>query len=196
MRLNLGCGFSPLPQFVNVDREERCRPDVVWDLERAPWPWKDNCIDEIWAIHTLEHLGQTPAQWLAIVGEIYRVLRPDGRLVAVVPHPRHVNFLHDPTHVRAVTPIGLAMFDQQRNLNDLNAGGRETKLGLMTGVDLELLGVELELEEPWRTLAREGNISREALEADLRLKNNVCAEVKMVLRAVKPGRGDGWAGGR
>ena len=61
MRLNLGCGFNKRDGYVNVDIGDHCAPDVVHDLEKAPWPWDDSSIDEIYMSHVLEHLGATTA---------------------------------------------------------------------------------------------------------------------------------------
>jgi hypothetical protein len=43
MRLNLGCGQEHLPGWVNVDQFPAARPDLVLDLERLPWPFRDGC---------------------------------------------------------------------------------------------------------------------------------------------------------
>ena len=59
MRLNLGCGFKKLEDFVNVDKETACEPDRVVDLENIPWPFDDSCAEEVVLSHTLEHLGES-----------------------------------------------------------------------------------------------------------------------------------------
>src|SRR5262245_14771360 len=110
MRLNLGCGFDQRAGFLNVDKMPACRPDLVVDLEALPWPWPDDAADEVVLRHTLEHLGQSPELYLGIVKELWRVCRNGATVSITVPHPRHDNFLGDPTHVRAVTPQGLELF--------------------------------------------------------------------------------------
>lgn len=192
MKLNLGCGFNKLDGFHNVDREALCKPDDVVDLEKFPWPWADDSVSEVVANHTLEHLGETTAAWIGIVKELWRVCRNDAVVRITVPHPNHENFLHDPTHVRVITPIGLAMFDQTRNIRDFEAGGQETKLGLFTGVDLEVTEVGYDLMDPWRTEMTTGRASREQLEFELATRNNVCNQIRIALRIVKPPRGAAW----
>ena len=44
--------------------------------------------------------------------------------------------------VAASAAVGVAMFDQERNQQDLKNGGRETKLGFMCHVDFEMQGVK------------------------------------------------------
>jgi predicted SAM-dependent methyltransferase len=53
MRLNLGCGVNRKPGYVNVDREAAASPDLVVDLERFPWPWPTDSIDEVAMEHVL-----------------------------------------------------------------------------------------------------------------------------------------------
>lgn len=195
MKLNLGCGFNKLEGHVNVDKEAACHPDQVMDMEKLPWPFQDDTFTDVMAYHSLEHVGQTPEVWIGILKELWRVCKPGALVRIAVPHPRHENFLHDPTHVRAITPIGIAMFDQVRNVNDLKAGGQESKLGLYSGIDWELLEVHHDLDEPWRSAQARGQVTNEQLNEELRTRNNVCYQIRMVLRIVKPARGAGLLGG-
>ena len=34
----------------------------------------------------------------------------------IVPHPRHDDFISDPTHVRPITILGLQLFDKDLNI--------------------------------------------------------------------------------
>jgi hypothetical protein len=196
LRLNLGCGFKKLPGFVNVDKEPLCQPDVLWDLEAFPWPWETGSVEEVVASHSLEHLGASADVWIGIIRELWRVCRPGARIAIEVPHPRHQNFMHDPTHVRAITPVGLAMFSQARNLADLEAGGAETKLGLFNGVDFEVEQVGYDLCEPLLSDFLSGRKSQAEAEADLAQKNDMCVQIRILVRVVKPGRGERWIADR
>src|SRR5437879_4750936 len=116
IKFNMGCGHRKLAGYVNVDAVAACEPDEVYDLESTPWPWADGCAEEIRFTHSLEHMGGDPKVFLAMMQELYRV-SADGCTVQIdVPHPRHDNFIGDPTHVRPVTPQMLSLFD--RSLND------------------------------------------------------------------------------
>jgi len=192
MKLNLGCGFRKQPGYINIDLDPLCRPDQVLNLEETPWPFEDNSVDEILADHTLEHIGATPSVWLAIWKEIWRVCKPDAQVIIAVPHPRHDNFITDPTHVRPVMPGTIAMLDQTRNIRDFENGGQETKLGLMNGVDLDLQEVAFELNEPWASAQAQQRISKDDLQRDLAVLNNVCVQIRMRVRIVKPQRGADW----
>jgi predicted SAM-dependent methyltransferase len=192
MKLNLGCGFLHLPGYINIDADPTCRPDVLHDLEVTPWPFEDNSFDELIATHVLEHLGATSKDWLAIWKEIWRVTQPDGTIDITVPHPRHDNFLIDPTHVRPIFPETIAMFDQMRNIRDYENGGHETKLGLMNSIDLEVMQAGFDLSEPWATGLNTGQVPKEKIQEDLQLLNNVCVQIRIKVRIVKPQRGTEW----
>jgi SAM-dependent methyltransferase len=159
MRLNLGCGNRKLAGWHNVDKVAACNPDQVVDLEALPWPWPTDSVDEAVLSHVLEHLGAATGVYLGIFQELYRVCRNGGRVTIVVPHPRHDNFLNDPTHVRLVTETGLLMFSQAANRRWIAAGGADTPLGIYLGIDFETLSVQRSLAEPWGGRFERGEIS-------------------------------------
>ena len=194
IKLNLGCGFNKYEGYVNVDSAPECKPDTVWDLEKTPWPWKDSSVDEIKLEHVLEHLGQTTERYLAIWKEMWRVCRNGALIDIKVPHWNHENFYHDPTHVRAVTPIGVAMFDQTRNIRNAEENGKETKLGLFTGVDIDIQESDIEYfytGEIVNALNR-GEFDRAGLEHLRSHQNNISNEIRIKARVVKPVRGTQW----
>lgn len=139
MKLNLGCGYNKIEGWTNVDSDAQCNPDLCFDLTKPNWPIADSVVTEVVAEHVLEHLEGTEG-YLTFWKELYRVCAHDAEFKIEVPHWLHETFYHDPTHVRRVTPVGVAMFDQQRNQDDLTNGGRETKLGFMCKVDFEMKG--------------------------------------------------------
>ena len=73
----MGCGFKKLQGYWNVDSFEGCDPDEVFDFEESMWPWVDNSFERIHVNNCLEHLGQTPKQFLNVIKEMYRVSK-DG----------------------------------------------------------------------------------------------------------------------
>lgn len=182
MKLNLGSGFNYLTDHVNVDIEPNCKPDVVHDLELTPWPFSDSTFDSIRACHVLEHLGQTPRSFLNIMKEIWRISKPNAVIEVMVPHWRHDNFFHDPTHVRAITPITLAMFDQERNIKDHLNKGQESKLGLLTGTDFEVVQVNALPDSQFQ------NMKPEQLQFLAASMNNVAQEITILMKVHKPAR--------
>jgi len=81
-RLHLGCAYTVLPGWVNIDLFGRVPADVALDVTK-PLPFADASIDAIFTEHMVEHLTYQEAFRLA--RECARVLRPRGVLRVVVP---------------------------------------------------------------------------------------------------------------
>jgi len=185
MKLNLGCGYNQLPGYINVDHDPICKPDVVADLE-ATLPFEDNSVDEIYLHHVLEHLGQTTKTYFSVWKEFYRILKDQGVIRIIVPHWQHENFHHDPTHVRKVTPVGVDMFSQERNMNTVRTGGNETTLGLQLGIDIGVTEVGYDLMPDFEKMMQ-GQPSH-VIEHESNKYNNTCYQVQINAKAHKPPR--------
>jgi SAM-dependent methyltransferase len=81
-KLNLGCGAFKKSGYLNVDVNPQQQPDVVYDLNRYPYPFPDGCFTVVEADHVLEHL-EDPFQALR---EWHRILAHEGLLLLKVPH--------------------------------------------------------------------------------------------------------------
>jgi SAM-dependent methyltransferase len=94
--LDLGCGATTQsPQNIGVDQRRTDAVSVLADL-RGGLPFADASVDRIFTVHLLEHL----MDFLPLVDECHRVLRPDGILHILSPWWQHVNAVADPTHLR------------------------------------------------------------------------------------------------
>lgn len=94
--LDLGCGDQrQYPTNLGVDRRRTSEIATVADVSR-PLPFRDGGVDQIFVVHVLEHL----IDFLPLVDECHRVLRPGGVLHVLSPWWKHVNAVADPTHVR------------------------------------------------------------------------------------------------
>ena len=80
MAINLGAGYSDISDSVyNVDLLPYDSVNVICDIENLPF--KDNSIDYILNVAVLEHVPNAPAA----IAEIYRVLKPGGKLYCFIP---------------------------------------------------------------------------------------------------------------
>jgi hypothetical protein len=184
LRLNLGCGMNRLDGFVNVDKYGE--PDLTHDLETFPWPWADDSVEEIVLTHVLEHLGRDPNVYIEIMKEMYRVCQDGATIRIVVPHFRHDYFYDDPTHVRAVTPLGLMLFSQRLNREWIARGAANSPLALFHGIDFELTDVKYRPSAHWFRLHPDPNVDLNALLAEAALSNNLIEEIHLKLRSIKP----------
>lgn len=83
MKLNLGCGNKILPGYINVDVKQRGgkQPDIEADIRYLPQ--FDETVDEILAVHVIEHFYPWEADDL--LTEWKRVLKPGGKLILECP---------------------------------------------------------------------------------------------------------------
>jgi len=93
-KLNLGCGKDIKEGYVNVDFVKQKGINVVCDLEKFPWPFKDNEFDEVFASHFLEHVKDFERTLL----EIKRITKRGAIIRIRVPHFSCGVTYRDPTH--------------------------------------------------------------------------------------------------
>ncbi len=92
VHIELGPGSHPIgTPWIGIDNNASA--DITWDL-RTPLPFVAESVKGIYSSHVLEHF--TPFEVLDLLKECVRVLRPDGFLLAAVPHAgRYIRSLTD-----------------------------------------------------------------------------------------------------
>ena len=92
--LELGCGHRKTPGARGVDWNVASDADVVCNLNRLPWCFRDDACDELLCNHIIEHLDDT----FGVMAEIHRICRP-GALVRIrCPHFTCLYSYRNPTH--------------------------------------------------------------------------------------------------
>jgi predicted SAM-dependent methyltransferase len=94
IKLNVGCGAKQLKGWVNLDSHRLPGVDVVHDLNKYPWPFKNSSVKCIFAESVLEHLDSKTRP----IEEAYRILVDGGELRIIVPFCPSVGAFSDPTH--------------------------------------------------------------------------------------------------
>lgn len=98
IKLNLGSGLRPQEGFVNIDNRAEVNPDLVCDITKG-LPYEDNEIDEIIAVDLIEHLERMEV--LALMDEIWRVLKAEGKFTHITPSDEGRGAWQDPYHKSA-----------------------------------------------------------------------------------------------
>ncbi len=81
-KLNVGSGAFKKEGYLNVDVDARFNPDILHDLDRIPYPFKENAFSLIEADHVLEHLKHP----FETIREMHRLTEQGGHIVIRVPH--------------------------------------------------------------------------------------------------------------
>ncbi|MDP2908668.1 MAG: methyltransferase domain-containing protein [Nanoarchaeota archaeon] len=81
-KLNLGCGNDIKGGYLNVDIGEGKGVDIVWDLNKYPYPFEDNTFEEIVADMVLEHLNDK----IKPMEEMIRICKNGAIIKITVPY--------------------------------------------------------------------------------------------------------------
>ncbi|NCN98891.1 hypothetical protein COU62_03970 [Candidatus Pacearchaeota archaeon CG10_big_fil_rev_8_21_14_0_10_35_219] len=95
-KLNLGSGDDIRPGYVNVDFEKFKGVDKIWDLNKIPYPFKDNQFNEIIMKNLLEHLDDA----YKVMLEIHRISKKGALIHIRTPHFSSNNAWGDLQHKR------------------------------------------------------------------------------------------------
>ncbi len=97
-KLNLGCGYDIKKGYINIDYVKNKGIDVVYNLDKFPYPFKDESADEILLKDSLEHLSNP----IKTLKECHRILKKRGIIKIKLPHfsyyrafnPEHKTYWH------------------------------------------------------------------------------------------------------
>ena len=185
VKLNLGCGSKKLDGYINVDKYDTYNPDIIHDLEKFPYPFEDNTINEILLSHVLEHIGQNPDIFNSIIKEFYRICVHGAKIDIRVPHPRHDDFIADPTHVRPITVLGLQLYNKDLNKKWELSGAANTPMGIIHNVDFRIKHVTHVLDKKYINLLKSEKIQKDEIEDLAHKYNNVIQEIKIDWEVIK-----------
>jgi ubiquinone/menaquinone biosynthesis C-methylase UbiE len=93
--LDVGCGADKFPGAIGLDVRAHSPANIRADLDRLPWPLREDSFDLIVMRHVLEHMRDV----VATVEELYRLAKPGGRIVVEVPHFSWVEAYRHPGHL-------------------------------------------------------------------------------------------------
>ncbi|OGM05629.1 hypothetical protein A2125_00445 [Candidatus Woesebacteria bacterium GWB1_43_5] len=116
-RVDLACGQNKTPNFFGVDIAKAKGVDLIWDLEKFPWPFPDDSIDEVVCNHYIEHTKNI----IAFMDEVYRVLRSGATATIRAPYYNSMRAWQDPTHTRVISEATFLYYNKDwRKANKLD----------------------------------------------------------------------------
>ena len=112
-KLHLGCGKKILKGWVNLDIVKGKGVDVVHNLEKFPYPFKENTFNEILADNVIEHL----ADIIKVMEELHRIGKNGCIVKIIVPYYNHHFAYQDPTHKHFFTLDSFDYFTKDSGYN-------------------------------------------------------------------------------
>jgi len=109
MKLDLGCGNKKKEGFTGVDIIPLPDVDIVMDLEKFPWRFKDNSVEEVYCSHYVEHATDL----VRFMEEVWRICKNGAKATFVAPHYGSTLAIQDPTHKRLICPETFLYFNKK-----------------------------------------------------------------------------------
>ena len=106
--LDVGCGINKKAGSIGLDRNPASRADVLADLDRFPYPFRDSSFDALQAVHVIEHVSDV----IRSMEEFHRLVRPGGEVLIVTPHYTDFSSFCDPTHRWHLNSFSLRYFGE------------------------------------------------------------------------------------
>jgi predicted SAM-dependent methyltransferase len=117
LRLDLACGQNKVEGYFGIDIFPGDNVDAVVDLEQFPWPIKSESADDIVCNHYVEHTSDL----MKFMDEVYRILKPGGKIKIICPYYNSMRCWQDPTHKRAISEATFLYYNKQwRTTNKLD----------------------------------------------------------------------------
>ncbi len=89
--------YSKTPEWKGYDSKKYL--DLDWDLNRFPYPFKDNSADEIYCSHCIEHLKYPKKA----IREMLRIAKPNARILIIFPLGHDLQPENNPGHISALS---------------------------------------------------------------------------------------------
>lgn len=99
-KLNLGSGPKYMEWWINLDIGDediygrKIKVDMIYDLDKFPYPFPDNYFEEILMDNVLEHLEEP----MKVMRELIRICKENAKIIIRVPHFSHFKAFMDPSH--------------------------------------------------------------------------------------------------
>lgn len=106
--LKLDIGENHQPGFITLGDKNS---DILWDLEKYPYPLPDNSITIIKAVHVVEKINPLNKGLIKFMNEMWRMLKYEGQLLISVYYAGSTGYWSDPCNVNGCTQHTWYYFD-------------------------------------------------------------------------------------
>ena len=117
--------------------------------------------------------------------ELYRICKNQAVISITVPHPRHDDFLSDPTHVRPITVPLLELYNKELNEQWQLQKGANSSLALIHNVDFRIKYIRYDFEQKYSQMLKDKKINQQELNEMMYKYNNVVKQIFIQLEAIK-----------
>jgi len=108
LKLDLGCGQNRKDGYLGVDISRGPNIDYVMDLEKYPWNFETESVEEIFCCHYIEHV----TDFILFMDECYRILIPEGKMMVIAPYWSSVRCWQDPTHKQSISESSFLYYNE------------------------------------------------------------------------------------
>lgn len=167
--------------WVNVDHSVSVRSDLCGSLSEVLGVYGPDAFSAVLLKHVFEHVQDQ----IGFMEQLYAVCAPDARVFVHCPYYSSADAWSDPDHKHAISENTFFHFDRSAYLwepgNPITAAHSDS---FLPACDFELLTRDYVLYPEWY------DKTPEEKEFACKHYNNVVAELRVLLRCVKPGRTD------
>ena len=125
-KLNLGCGRDIKKGYINLDKAKVQGADVAHNLDKYPWPFKDNYFDEVYGRDVIEHAKDL----FKAMAEIKRICK-DGAIVRLIVPYWHSSSAFYPNHNYFFNIDSMKFFTDESRTYDSYNGFKLEKIKLI-----------------------------------------------------------------
>src|SRR5215831_17973703 len=138
--LDVGCGINKKSGAIGIDRNPASRADVLVDLDRFPYPFRDSSFDALQAVHVIEHVSDV----IRSMEEFHRLVCKGGEILIVTPHYTDFSSFCDPTHRWHLNSFSMRYF-----------GPNDAGYGYYSSAKFEEISVKVKLLALWKWIGCE-----------------------------------------
>ncbi|MAC67522.1 MAG: hypothetical protein CMK54_05900 [Proteobacteria bacterium] len=186
-KLNLGCGFKKREGYLNVDSSSHCKPDMVLNVQKTPWPFENNAFDKVNMEHILEHMPSDSEYFFNFFLELYRVCSDKAEVFIECPYPFHRWQVADFTHQKPIHFEGIQMLDKNFCRTIIKENRTKTPLAIIYDIDFRIVRYErsIDPEAPHHIEQILGNYDPKKINSYARLFTNFISAQYFWLKVVK-----------